>query len=249
MGTPSHPKIYDAIGHGYATQRRSDPRIARQIHEALGDAETIVNVGAGAGAYEPLGRRVVAVEPSREMIAQRGAGPALRGVGESLPFPNQSFDAALASLTIHHWRDPAAGLAELRRVAGRVVVFTFDPELQDRFWLFAEYIPAALDFEDDRAVPLSLVVESLGEGRVTPVPIPADCTDGFLASYWRRPERYLDPVVRQSISTFAQLPADVVEAGMSKLKADLESGAWEHRHADLLGKEEMDWGYRLVVAA
>lgn len=249
MGTPSHPKIYDSIGHGYATQRRSDPRIARQIQAALGDAQTIVNVGAGTGAYEPRDRRVVAVEPSREMIAQRRAGPALRGVGESLPFPNRAFDAALASLTIHHWRDPAAGLAELRRVAGRVVVFTFDPELQDRFWLFAEYIPSALDFEDDRAVPLSLVVESLGGGRVTPVPIPADCTDGFLASYWRRPERYLDPVVRQSISTFAQLPADVVEAGMSKLKDDLESGAWERRHADLLGKEEMDWGYRLVVAA
>ncbi len=245
----SHPRIYDRIGVGYASLRRPDPRIARRIHAALGDARHVLNVGAGTGSYEPTDRRLIALEPSREMIAQRGPGPVVRGVAEKLPFGDRQFDAALALLTVHHWLDPLAGLRELRRVARRVVVFTFDPTWTERFWFIREYVPAVIDFENGRALEIERVTAELGGARVEAVPIPHDCTDGFQAAYWRRPERYLDPRVRASISTFAQVPDEQVDPGVARLAADLDSGAWADRHADLLQLDEVDYGYRLVVAS
>ena len=248
------PAAYETIGQGYAQRRVPDPRLARCIRSALGDAATVINVGAGTGSYEPGDRTVIAVEPSAVMIQQRraGTGPAVRGVAETLPFGNGTFDAALGVLTVHHWSDLAAGLRELRRVSRRQVLFGFDPTRQLDLWFTAEYVPASAAMEASRAPRIGQLVELLGrpggDVRVEPVPIPHDCTDGFLGAYWRRPEAYLDPGVRASISSIAQLdPADV-EPGIARLEADLRSGAWPERHQELLALDELDLGYCLIVA-
>jgi SAM-dependent methyltransferase len=241
---------YDGIGSGYAGRRHPDPRIARAICEALDDADSVLNVGAGTGSYEPEDRRVVAVEPSRTMIAQRrrGSPPVLRGRAEALPVRTGSFDAALAVLTVHHWRDPEAGLAELRRAARRQVVFTFDPAAQLDLWFTRAYAPASAALEQERALPVARVAELLGAERVEPVLVPHDCVDGFLGAYWRRPHAYLDPAVRASISSLAQLAPRQIEPGLARLAGDLESGAWQERYGELLALESLDLGYRLVLA-
>jgi SAM-dependent methyltransferase len=242
------PERYDTIGCGYASHRRPDPRIAAQIWSAVGEASRIVNVGAGTGSYERPDRAMVAVEPSAVMVAQRqaGAAPVVRAGAEHLPFPDRSFDAALALLTLHHWDDLRQGLAELCRVAARRVLFTFDPAMHDSLWVFSEYVPAARNLADEAS--LDVVVDALGATRVEVIPIPADCTDGFATAYWRRPERYLSPEVRANISAFARLPAAEVEPGMERLRRDLASGAWQARHVDLLRHDSMDLGLRLVVS-
>ncbi|MGH3632684.1 class I SAM-dependent methyltransferase [Mycobacterium sp.] len=239
---------YDEIGAGYAAFRKPDPRIARAIDAALGNARTILNVGAGAGSYEPADRAVVAVEPSRVMIAQRApAPPVAMATAEHLPFRDQSFDAAMAVLTVHHWADPVAGLTEMRRVARRQVVLTFDPAIHNRFWLVADYIPAA-GAVVATAPRLSTVVESLGAARVQPVLIPHDCVDGFGLSYWRRPQMYLDPGVRACISMLAKCDPVSVDDGIRRLSSDLASGAWSRRYHDLLQQDSVDLGLRIVVA-
>jgi SAM-dependent methyltransferase len=241
---------YDTIGRGYATRRRADPRIAARIMEALGDAERVVNVGAGAGSYEPTDRFVIAVEPSEVMIRQRAAhaAPVLRGVAERLPLADGGFDAALAVLTVHHWTDVAAGLAELCRVAPRRVVLGFDEPQSMSFWFAADYFPEIAALESERAPQLEEIVDGLGATRVEVVPVPHDCIDGFAGAYWRRPEAYLDPGVRAGISSLAVVPGDVLAPGLERLRADLATGAWHDRHADLLELDEIDLGYRLVVS-
>jgi SAM-dependent methyltransferase len=240
-------QIYDTIGIGYRTFRRPDPRIEAQIWDAVGDARRIVNVGAGTGSYERSGRALVAVEPSAVMVSQReGTVPVVLASAESLPFPDDSFDVALALMTVHHWGDLRQGLAELRRVAARQVVFTFDPAIHDSLWVFNEYVPAALGLADD--TPLEAVLEGLDPDRVEVVPIPADCTDGFATAYWRRPERYLSPIARNNISAFARLDQRLVQPGMAQLERDLASGAWSERHGDLMEVESFDFGLRLVIA-
>ena len=239
--------LYDRIGTGYSAVRRADPRIAALIDAALGEARTVVNVGAGTGSYEPAGRQVTAIEPSAEMIRQRPAhaAPAVQASAEDLPFPDNSFDAAMAVLTVHHWRDQAKGLAELRRVArGRVVVLTFQPG-HPGTWL-GDYLPGLRELDAKQAPPLGLYRRELGEVTIAPVPIPHDCVDGFLYAFWRRPEAYLDPAIRAGSSSFHVL-ADV-EAGLTRLADDLVSGAWVSRYGHLLELEEYDAGYRLVVA-
>jgi SAM-dependent methyltransferase len=242
------PSLYDSIGKGYTAVRREDPRIAARIRAALVDAGTVVNVGAGAGSYEPRDLDVVAVEPSEVMIAQRpeSAAPVVRAVAEELPFEDGSFDAAMAVLSDHHWFDRARGIAEMRRVARRMVILTFDPATTHDTWLVSEYLPCFADIVTD-AFRLDEIVEYMGGARIEPVPIPHDCTDGFFHAYWRRPHAYLDPQVRAGISAFAQMDARCVEEGVARLAEDLESGAWERRHADLLELEEVDRGYRLLV--
>lgn len=240
---------YDEIGHGYARTRREDPRIAAAVRAALGDARTVVNVGAGAGSYEPPDLEVLAVEPSAAMRAQRpaDAAPCIEGRAEALPFADGAFDAAMALLSDHHWDDRAAGLAELRRVARRrAVVFTWDPVLSAEFWLIADYLPQLAAYPG-QATP-GQVAAWLGGGRIEAVPVPHDCRDGFLAAYWRRPEAYLDPEVRAGMSLFSLLDDAATDAFVAALRGDLESGAWHERHAGLLGQEEIDGGYRLVVA-
>lgn len=239
---------YDTIGIDYARLRKPDPRIAAAITSALGPALTILNVGAGAGSYEPAGRDVTALEPSITMIRQRppSATRVVQGVAEALPFVDASFDAAMAVLTIHHWTDPAKGLAEMRRVArGPIVILTYDPAFRG-FWL-ADYIPELVSLDEAQMPPLSLYADILGPVAITPVPIPHDCVDGFLCAWWRRPAAYLDPRVRAAMSSFARI-GDVTPA-LAQLAADLESGAWAARHADLLQRDSIDLGYRLIVAA
>ncbi|HUQ83224.1 MAG TPA: class I SAM-dependent methyltransferase [Gemmatimonadaceae bacterium] len=242
--------MYDTIGMGYARLRRPDSRIAAQIMAALGDARSVLNVGAGAGSYEPQDRRVVAVEPSAVMLAQRppGIAPAVRARAEALPFPDRVFDAVLAVLTLHHWADRARGLRECARVSRRrVVLLTWDPAA-DAFWLVREYLPSFADVDRRQFPPLAAYGDAFGPGAriaVTPVPIPRDCADGFLGAYWARPAAYLDPVVRAGISSFAH-PG--WEPGLERLRSDLVSGAWHARHGHLLTAPALDLGYRLVTA-
>ncbi|MEU8825330.1 methyltransferase domain-containing protein [Streptomyces sp. NPDC048636] len=241
---------YDTIGRTYRSTRRPDPRVAVQIHAALGDAETVINVGAGAGSYEPP-RTVLAVEPSSAMIAQRPAesAPAIQATAESIPVTDGAADAVMALLTVHHWSDLTAGVRELRRIARRrIVILTWDQNISRKFWLLDEYVPEAAAFDETRAVAIDRLVELLGGARIETVPIPHDCTDGFGAAYWRRPEAYLDPVVRAGMSHLALTGERVLRAGLARLADDLSSRRWHERHADLLGRETLDVGYRLVVA-
>ena len=242
---------YDRIGTSYTRTRRTDPRIAAQINAALGDARSVVNIGAGTGSYEPADRDVVAVEPSPTMIAQRAAraSPVVRAFAESLPFRNHSFDAALAIFTVHHWRDTNRGLRELARVARRQVILSYDAIVEDGFWLVEDYFPeiAALD-DDNRAYTSQAIAQVLDVQRVEPVLVPSDCIDGFAACYWNRPEAYVDPDVQAGISGIARLDPAVRERGTECLRADLASGAWDVRHGALRALSELDVGYRLIVA-
>ncbi|HEX8480592.1 MAG TPA: class I SAM-dependent methyltransferase [Allosphingosinicella sp.] len=237
---------YDRIGLDYSDLRRPDPRIAAAIDEALGDCRTVLNVGAGAGSYEPPGRRVTALEPSAAMIRQRPASAAhcVQGRAEELPFADRSFDAAMAILTVHHWSGKAEGLAEMRRVTrGPIVILTYDPGFRG-FWLF-DYLPELIALDEAQMPSLEDYAAALGPVSISPVPIPHDCADGFLSAYWRRPAAYLDPKVRAAMSSFWAL-GDVSQA-LSRLEADLESGAWARRNGALLNREAIDCGYRLVV--
>lgn len=247
-GGRGHTAKYDRIGVGYRELRRPDPRLAALIAGALGDARTVVNVGAGAGSYEPQDREVTAVDPSRVMLDQHPGTRKVRAGAEQLPFEDGAFDASMAVMTVHHWPDPARGLAELRRVSGRQAVFTWDPEHSTELWFFEEYLPEIGERERSTFVPLSVVTGALDAHTVLPFPVPHDFTDGFRAAFWRRPESYLDPAVRAASSTFASLPASVVEPAVARLREDLRSGAWQRRHADLLERESVDYGYRLVLA-
>jgi SAM-dependent methyltransferase len=241
--------FYDRIGSGYSTTRRADPRIEARIHRALGDAQTVVNVGAGTGSYEPTDREVVAVEPSDRMIKQRppGSAPVVRALAQELPFADGEFDASMSVLSDHHWSDRAGGLREMRRVARRrAVVFTWDPARVDDAWLVRDFLPGFRLLPGGMA--LQEIADQLGATEVQAVPIPADCQDGFFHAYWARPSAYLDPAVRSNISVFARLPAAEVDPAIEQLRADLESGAWQTRNQDILGQAELDLGYRLLIA-
>jgi SAM-dependent methyltransferase len=240
---------YDQIGRTYAHTRATDPRIAAAIWEALGDARTVVNVGAGTGNYEPPDREVTAVEPSAVMIAQRPpeAAPVVQASAEALPFEDDSFDAAMAVLTIHHWSDWRGGIDELRRVARRVVLFSWDPSFARRLWVTAEYFPFVGD-EENSFPSLADQAGAVRATAVTTVPVPHDCEDGFYGAYWHCPHAYLDPEVRAGISVLAARTPEETAPGLERLQADLESGAWAERHADLLEREALDLGYRLLVA-
>lgn len=243
--------IYDTLGATYTATRREDPELARQIHAALGDGRTVLNVGAGAGAYEPCDRTVVAVEPSPVMIAQRPAtaAPAVLASAERLPFVDGSFDVAMAVATVHHWQDPAAGLAELRRVARRVVVVAGDGHVINRLWFIAEYFPGISRGPARAGVqPLAIAERLGGRTEIRQLHVPAACLDGFPEAFVARPEAYLDPAVRRNMSPFRMLPSDQVEAGVARLRRDLESGAWDARHGALRHMPEIDVGLRIVVS-
>jgi SAM-dependent methyltransferase len=221
------------------------------ITKALGDLRSVVNVGAGAGSYEPTQMAVVAVDPSIEMIRQRptGSAPAVLARAEALPFRDRSFDAALAVLTIHHWTFIADGLKELRRVsARRVVILTYDPAWSERFWLASHYLPEIIELDREQLPSLGWLAAYLGEVEVREVPIPSDCMDGFLGAFWQRPEAYLDTEVQNGISMFAKLPSGAVERGIGRLSYDLRSGRWEKLFGHLRTHETSDLGYRLVIA-
>jgi DNA-binding transcriptional MerR regulator len=244
-------RLYDAIGGAYTATRRTEPRIAARIWDALGDARTVLNVGAGTGSYEPPGRDVTAVEPSAVMRAQRpaGAAPCVDAVAESLPFGDRSFDAAMAVSTVHHWRSPVAGLREMRRVARRVVVLTFDasePGWQSRFWLARDYLPEFAGLFT-RWPPLAGLAGAIG-ARAEPVPVPWDCADGLFEAYWRRPGAYLEEPVRRAVSTWTRVGPQAEQRAVRGLRGDLASGRWAERNRALAGLDEAELGLRLLVA-
>jgi SAM-dependent methyltransferase len=249
--TPAGDFDYEAWGHGYARLRRADPRIEALVHDALGDARSVLNVGAGAGSYEPRDRTVVAVEPSAAMRAQRPRDltPAVDATAERLPFDDDSFDAAMATITIHQWADLDAGLREMRRVSrGPVVLLTFDGDALQRFWL-NEYVPEVIAVERGRFPSIEHVTNVLG-GRayVTEVALAHDCTDGFGEAYYARPEAFLDVAVRNAQSGWALADPGAVERGVTRLRDALASGTWDARFGHLRTQPECASAVRLIVA-
>jgi len=244
----SRAQLYDTIGAAYTVTRHTEPRIAAQVWAALGDAQTVLNVGAGTGSYEPPGRDVTAVEPSAVMRAQRpaGAAPCVAAVAESLPFEDQSFDAAMAFATIDHWQDPIAGLREMRRVARRVVAFTYDASNRDRFWLNRDYLPEFAGLWAGRP-SLAELAGAIG-ARTEPVLVPWDCADGFYHAYWRRPAAYLDEDVRRGMSIWARVGPAAERRAVRSLGDDLASGRWAERNRALAGLDVAELGDRLLIA-
>jgi SAM-dependent methyltransferase len=247
--------VYDTIGLGYIAHRRVEPRWEAFIRQQLGDGRVVVNVGAGTGNYEPLDRDVIAVDPSAVMVGQRAvdAAPAMRASGSALPLRSGCADVALAILTLHHWDDWSAGLAELCRVAPRRVVLTMDFDLHSRFWFLEDYVPEVGEATRVLEPGYVAVAEAIGGGGggavdVIPLLVPRDMQDGVLGAYWCRPEAYLDPAVRANCSGLALADPAVVARGVAALEADLRSGVWQERHADLAELPAIDLGYRLVVA-
>ena len=241
--------LYDTIGAAYTATRRTDPRIAARIWDALGEARTVLNVGAGTGSYEPPDRHVLAVEPSALMRSQRTpeAAPCLAGSAEQLPFDDKTFDAAMAVCTLHHWQDPVAGLREMRRVADRVVVFLFDTSDPDLFWLTRDYLPEVADLPGCRVLShLDELAAAIG-ARLEPVPVPWDCADGFYEAYWRRPAAYLQAEVRRGISVWGAVGSDVEQRAVRRLGDDLAAGRWAERNRELLDLDSADLGARMLV--
>jgi SAM-dependent methyltransferase len=250
--TVAEPPRYDRIGAGYTRTRREDPRFAARLHAALGDARTVVNVGAGTGSYEPRDRHVIAIEPSDVMAAQRPVdlAPAIRADAAHLPLRDGSVDAAMAILTIHHWdRDQEGGVRELRRVArGPVVILTYDASVSSEMWLVADYLPEVSDLDRRIFPPIERLATWLGgDIRVEPLPIPRDTPDWMLGSFWAHPERVLDEQARAATSGFARMEPTVVDRVVAAVKRDLSSGAWDARHGHLRQFEALDVGLRLVA--
>lgn len=239
--------LYDRIGREYSLGRRTDPRIAACIHAELAGFRSLLNLGAGTGNYEPQDGRVVAVEPAAAMIAQRSrhSAPVVQAQCEALPFADGSFSHALTVLSMHHWQDRARAFEQISRVVtDRLVLVTWDPEAAP-FWLTRDYFPEVIDI--DRAIfpPLGELAAAFGAIDVKPLPIPADCVDGFTGAYWQRPHAYLDPLVRANMSTFACIAGEA--SGVAALQRDLDCGAWRQRNGDLLHATQLDIGYRIVV--
>lgn len=241
---------YETFGRGYVLQRRTDPRIAAVVHKALGSARTVLNVGAGAGSYEPEDRYVLAVEPSAAMRALRPAHltPAIQGVAENLPLDDQSVDASMALFTVHQWQDLKKGLSELRRVTrGPIVILTFDPDALDRFWL-ADYVPEIIAVEHRRFPPIARLCELLGDfTEVQPISVPIDCVDGFSEAYYARPEMFLDPGVFRSQSSWSFVEEEVRQRFVRTLGDDLRSGAWDRKYGHWRRMPSFEGSLRLVV--
>jgi SAM-dependent methyltransferase len=245
----SSPQLYDTIGATYTVTRRTEPRIAASIWAALGDAATVVNVGAGTGSYEPPDRQVTAVEPSGLMRGQRpdGAATCVGATAERLPFEDQAFDAAMAVCTVHHWQDPIAGLREMRRVARRVVVFLFDTSDPTQFWLTRDYLPEFADLRARKVLAALPVLAAAIDARMEPVLVPWDCSDGFFEAHWRRPEAYLEEGVRRGVSVWDGVGREAEDRAVRSLRADLASGVWAERNHEIVGLDAADLGARLLI--
>lgn len=241
---------YSVIGTGYAQVRQPDPRIARQLLAALGDARTVLNVGAGAGSYEPTDREVTAVEPSASMREQRPPhlSRAIDATADSLPFDDDTFDASMASVTVHQWPDLERGLGEMRRVTrGPVAILTFDPVPPEHWWLI-DYVPELFEVEARRMPAIDRVQRALGGAtEVQVVPVPVDSTDGFGQAFFGRPERVLEPAVRRAMSAWSFVDPDVVDRFERALRTDLMTGDWDRKYGSFRELREFDGGMRLVI--
>lgn len=250
-GMASRGVRYDQIGTGYSAYRHADPRIAAAVHQALGDARSVVNVGAGTGSYEPTDRPVIPIEPSTAMALQRAPTlpPAVLGVAESLPLADHSADAAMAILTMHHWADVDRGLAEMVRVARkRIVLLTVDVDVSAEMWLLRDYVPQMIERDRQEFPSIDrLVTELRGSTSVSIIPVPADCSDGFNLAFWSRPEAVLDPDARAATSGFARMDDQDEIAAVTRLEADLQSGVWDERYGHLRRVPALDVGLRLVM--
>jgi SAM-dependent methyltransferase len=243
---------YDDIGRGYASTRREDPQLAARIVEALGDAESVANVGAGTGLYEPCDRYVLAIEPSDVMAAQRPRhlAPAVRGEADCLPLRDGSVDAAMTVLSLHHWDGrQEQGVRELRRVArGPVVIVTYEPAIFEAMWLVKDYLPELAALERQIAPSTTQVATWLGgRTRIEAIPVPRDTPDWTLMSFWAHPERVLDASARSATSGFARMPVDIVQRVVTTVRRDLQAGSWDLRYAKLRQISEYDAGLRLIV--
>jgi SAM-dependent methyltransferase len=247
MSTPA----YDRIGLSYSDVRRADPRFEAAIWRALGDSTRVLNVGAGAGSYEPKDREVIAVEPSPVMIAQRAADAtsAIQGVAESLPLQDNSVDATMGVFTMQHWDDVDLGLREVLRVTReRIVLLTLDPDVTAEMWLSRDYLPEIVEHARDTFPSIAHLRAVLPSVKVEPVLVPSDCTDGFCIALWSRPEMHLDAEVRRASSIWHVLPQAIMDNGLDRLRLDLESGEWDRRHGHLRSQSTLDVGLRLITA-
>lgn len=243
---------YDGFGQKYSSHRQTDPRIAAYVDNELSSAKTILNIGAGAGSYEPTDKYVVAVEPSITMRQQRldkGKVPAINAKADNLPFDENSFDASMAMITVHHWPDIEKGLKELRRITkNQVVIMTFDPEQLDNFWN-ADYFPEVIAVEKARYPTIDFIKSCLGgQCKVIPIPIPLDCKDGFQEAFYGRPEAFLEKQVRLSQSAWGFIPEDKQEEIVERLRADLENGTWDAKYGHFRTQEFFTCALRLIVA-
>ena len=241
-------ELYERLGATYRQARRADPRIAVLVDAAIGEARSIVNVGAGTGSYEPADRHVVAVEPAGAMRARRSeaAAPCVVASAEALPFDDASIDVAMGVYTDFHWSDRPRGIAEMKRVARhRVVLLTVDSAAAANYWLIRDYFPEGREL----FAPLAGLLLMLPGAEVRPVPIPQDCEDGFVQAFWKRPHSLLHPAVRSSMALFDRMPTDEVNSRIRRLRADLEDGTWKQRNNGLLDETTADLGHRIVVWA
>lgn len=244
-------QIYETIGVDYSGGRRPDPRWQEVIDSVIGNAQRVINIGAGTGSYEPSGRAVIAVEPSELMVRQRPkmAAPVVMATAENVPISSGWADLTMTLLSLHHWTDWRAGISEMRRLAPRRLVFTYDPELHASFWLLRDYLPEVATSEKTRTPKVEDIADALdGDVEVIVLEVPWDCVDGVLPAHWRRPAAYLDPQVRAHCSGLAQANQQVVDRAMRELAIDLDSGAWERRNRGLLTRTNFDAGFRLVVS-
>lgn len=242
---------YDRMGIDYSEIRRADPRFEAAVWRALGDAKSVLNVGAGAGSYEPRDREVLAVEPSPVMIAQRpaDAAPGIQGVAEALPLQDKSVDTTMGVFTMQHWDDVDQGLAEVLRVTrDRIVLPTLDLDVTAEMWLCRDYLPEIVEHGRQTFPSIEHLEAVLPSPQIEPVPVPSDCTDGFCVALWSRPEAHLDPRVRRASSIWHLLPASVVDSALDRLRRDLESGEWGRRYGQLRAQASLDVGLRLVRA-
>jgi SAM-dependent methyltransferase len=240
---------YDRMGIDYRQVRRADPRFEAALWGALGDPQSVVNIGAGAGSYEPTDRKVIAVEPSSVMIAQRPPGSArvIQGVAEALPLEDKSVDAAMGVFTMHHWQDVERGLAEVVRVTRRRAVFiTLDIEVTAETWIARDYLPEMVERDRNDFPSMAHLAELLPNVTVDPLPVPRDCTDSFCVALWGRPEAHLDPRMRQGSSNWHRLTPEAVDRALAELRRDLDSGEWDRRYGHLRTAETLDVGLRLV---
>lgn len=243
---------YERGGQKYSGRRKTDPRIAEYVHRALGDAKTVLNVGAGAGSYEPEDRYVVAVEPSASMRSQRmnnNKVPAVIGFAGELPFDDHAFDASMALVTVHHWPDMDKGLKEMRRVTkDAVVIMTFDPDALDKFWN-VHYFPELIEVERQRYPSVDFITSSLGGNcEVQKIPVPFDCTDGFQEAYYGRPEAFLEKDVRMSQSAWGFLTAGLEEQYVQALATDLASGEWDRKYGHYRNEPSFTCALRLIIS-